>query len=94
MKKKILVILAIATALSLTGCQYATKNLGGTTEITLDKNQKLQEITWKDDDLWILTREARYDEYSEDYKFYQKSDYKLEGAVVLHENIEEESRAE
>ena len=58
MKKRVVIALtAISMALmSLTGCQSVTKNYGGKTTVKLEPNQKLEEITWKDDSLWYLTR--------------------------------------
>ena len=58
MKKRIAVVLTaiIMSVACLTGCQSATKNYGGKTTVKLEPNQKLEEITWKDDSLWYLTR--------------------------------------
>ena len=51
MKKRVVIALtAISMAvMSLTGCQSVTKNYGGKTTVKLEPNQKLEEITWKDD---------------------------------------------
>ena len=53
MRKKILaVMLGLSVCLGLTGCQqYVTKKFGGSMTINLEPNQKLEEITWKDDDV-------------------------------------------
>ena len=45
--------------------QSFARDFGGTTTITLEPNLKLEEITWKDDDLWYLTRPMREDEEPE-----------------------------
>lgn len=50
MKKRLLGVLLGATIL-LTGCQATTKSLGGSMTLKLPPNQKLEEITWKDDSL-------------------------------------------
>lgn len=55
MKKFLAVVLGLTICLGVTGCQYATKSFGGETTIELEPNQKLEEITWKDDSLWYLT---------------------------------------
>ena len=51
MKKKIITVLCIlSTICMLTGCQGTTRSMGGNTVINLEPNQKLELITWKDDD--------------------------------------------
>ena len=92
MKKKILVVAAIgAFTMALTGCQATTKNLGGNTTITLEPGKKLEEITWKDDDLWYLTRPMTEDDIAETHTFQQSSNWGvLEGTVIIIEQLEEE----
>lgn len=52
MKKKLLALGIICTlCMGVTGCQSITKSMGGSTTIKLEPNQKLEEITWKDDSL-------------------------------------------
>ena len=71
----------------LTGCQATTKNLGGTTTINLEPNTKLELITWKDDDLWYLTRPMREDDIAETHVYQQKSELGiLEGTVKIIES--------
>lgn len=93
MKKKILVVATIgASAVALTGCQTATKSLGGKTTITLEPGQKLEEITWKDDDLWYLTRPMTEDDIAETHTFQQSSNWGVfEGTVTITEQLEEEN---
>lgn len=56
MKKFLFMFLAVPLML-LAGCDQAiTRNFGGTTEIKLFPNQKLVNATWKDNNLWYLTR--------------------------------------
>jgi hypothetical protein len=49
----------IILALVLTSCtdQQKAKSFGGNQTITLDKGRRLKNITWKEDNLWILTKE-------------------------------------
>lgn len=84
MKKLLLIFLVV---MSLTGCHYATKNLGGSMTIELDPGYKLEEITWKgSDDLWILTRPMRDGEEAETHIFYQNSEWGMfEGSVTIVE---------
>ena len=88
MKKKIIIGLCIlSTICMLTGCQSATRNMGGNTTINLEPNQKLELITWKDDDsLWYLTRPMREDEEAEIHTYQQSSEFHIfEGTVTIIE---------
>lgn len=92
MKKVIAVIciflLLFITASSLNGCHETTKNFGGTMTIELEPDQKLEEITWKDDTtLWIPFRE---DEKPETHVFYADTEFGVfEGKVVIIEKAED-----
>ena len=85
MKKKIILVTTLLM-LSLTGCQSLTKNLGGATTIKLEPNQKLEEITWKEDSLWYLTRPMTEDDIAETHTFQQQTDFGVfEGNVTIIE---------
>ena len=58
-------ILLLFTVLSICSCtkQSITRNFGGTMYIDLPAGQELMEATWKDDNLFYLTRPM-----SNDYK--------------------------
>ena len=91
MKRKIIAILTIVsiTVLGLTGCQSATKSLGGSTTLELEPNQKLEEITWKDNSLWYLTRPMAEDDIAETHTFKQSSEWGVfEGTVTIVEKKE------
>lgn len=80
------IILLITMALCLTGCQATTKSFGGSMTIELPKGQKLEEITWKDDSLWYLTRPMREDDVAETHTFQQSTDFGVfEGTVTIIE---------
>lgn len=86
MKKKLLkMIAALLLVGSCTGCQSVAKNFGGTVNITLNPGEKLEEITWKDSDLWYLTRPMRDEEYAEIHEFNQSTDMGFEGKVIIKE---------
>ena len=54
--------------------------------IELPKGQKLEEITWKDADLWYLTRPMREDENAETHTFQESTEFGvLEGTVTIIE---------
>lgn len=89
--KKFILMMSIATGVVLlsSGCQAATKSLGGSMTLELDPGEKLIEITWKDDSLWYLTRPMREDEEPETYKFKQSSEFGIfEGTVTVVESKE------
>lgn len=89
MKKKILALLAVGILVvsTLTGCQGATKSFGGSMTLNLEPNQKLEEITWKDDSLWYLTRPMTDDDIAETHTFQQQSEFGVfEGTVIVVES--------
>ena len=90
MKKKFLaVVLGLTLCFGMTGCQSVTKDLGGSTTIKLEPNQKLEEITWKDDSLWYLTRPMTDDDIAETHTFQQSSNFGVfEGTVTIIEKKE------
>ncbi len=94
MKRKIFKYISVGFLIALvmccaTGCQTATKNFGGTTILKLKPNEKLEEITWKDDSLWYLTRPMRDDEEPEAHIFKESDSLGiLEGTVKVIESRE------
>ena len=79
----------ILLTLLLSGCQSAAKHMGGDMTLELGPNQKLEEITWKNDDLWYLTRPMREDEEPETHTFQQSTDFGVfEGTVTVVESRE------
>lgn len=85
----IVVLVSLTISLILVGCQYTTKSLGGDMTLTLEPNQKLEEITWKDGSLWYLTRPMREDEEAETHVFQQSSNFGVfEGTVTIIETKE------
>ena len=89
--KKIFLVTLVLLSLGITGCQDVTKDLGGSTTIILDPNQKLEEITWKDDSLWYLTRPMTNDDIVEIHTFQQSSNFGIfEGTVTIIESRSQE----
>lgn len=91
--KKILVSMIAGIVLAmcmLTGCQATTRSFGGDMTLKLEPNQKLELITWKDDDsLWYLTRPMREDEEPETHVYQQSSEWGVfEGTVTIIESKE------
>lgn len=87
--KKILATIALTVILifSLCGCKSMARSFGGDITLTLEPNQKLELITWKDDDsLWYLTRPMREDEEAETHVYQQDSEFGVfEGTVTIVE---------
>jgi hypothetical protein len=85
-----MVLALLVSLLSISGCteHERAKNFGGTITRNLKKGEKLVMITWKDDNLWILTRPMRSGETAETYVFTEESSYGLaEGRVEIHEEV-------
>jgi hypothetical protein len=62
------------------------KTFGGNAKIELPAGQKLINATWKDDNLWYLTRPMKSDEQPETYKFQEASSFGiLEGTYTITE---------
>ena len=88
MKK--IIALFLLVMLMLTGCHTVTKDLGGEMTVNLESGQKLEEVTWKETNLWILTRPFREGEEPETHTFQEKSEFGvLEGKVTIIESEEE-----
>lgn len=95
MKRKLVPILAVgALCLSMvcgfSNCQSAVKSSGGSMTLRLEPNQKLEMITWKDDDsLWYLTKPMTDDDIAETHTFQQSSEWGVfEGTVTIIETKE------
>lgn len=87
MKIKLLVLLtSLPLLFSCTENQRA-KRFGGTMQIGLPPNYKLENVTWKNEQMWYLTRPMRVDEKAEIYQFQEKSSFGLvEGSVIFTES--------
>ena len=91
MKKIITGIILVAGIITLAGCQSIARNFGGDITLELDPGLKLEEITWKEDNLWYLTRPMREGEFPETHVFNQSSEFGvLEGSVTVIECLDEE----
>lgn len=84
------ILLTLLTILTLSGCdQMTARNFGGDYTHELPKGEKLVNVTWKDDDLWILTRPFEDGDKEEEYKFQESSVFGvMEGTVTIVESRE------
>jgi hypothetical protein len=94
MKKSIggiLFLSCILTTFVLIGITSCTKNqrvkrFGGTATIELPAGQKLVHCTWKDSNLWYLTRPMGANDSVEIYTFQEKSNFgMIEGTYKIKE---------
>lgn len=58
-------LLAILCLIVFSACYFSSctensraRRFGGTTEIKIKPNEKLINITWKDNDMWVLTEDT------------------------------------
>lgn len=85
MKKALLFTAILISLVSCTQNQKA-KNYGGKAEITLPVGEKLVMATWKDDDLWYLTRPMVATDSAVSYTFKEESSFGVwEGTYIIHE---------
>ncbi len=76
-----------AVLLMLTSCEnLVTRNFGGSQTIELEKGQRLVEITFKDNDLWILTEPMDSDYVPKTKTFYEDSNLGvMQGKITIVE---------
>ena len=86
--KKLVILFSLVVALTFSACteNQRIKNFGGKSVIELPKGKKLVNVTWKDDNLWYLTRNMNQTDTSEEYIFSEKSSFgMMEGVYVIKE---------
>lgn len=83
MKQLIIILLALITLTSCTSNSRA-RHWGGTETIDLNPNQRVVNVTWKENGLWILTKQDTTNPTT--YTFEEKSSFGLmEGKVIIIE---------
>jgi hypothetical protein len=86
MKKLALAAFLLAALLSSCTQQERAKGWSGTATIDLPKGQKLVNVTWKETQLWYLTRPMNSLDSVETYTFKESSSFGImEGEVVIKE---------
>lgn len=93
----IIIILIIAIIVILFSCneQNLTKNWGGEMTINLKPGQKLELVTWKDNELWILTRPMEEDEKAVKWTYAEDSEFGiLEGTIYIQEHSISSNKAD
>jgi hypothetical protein len=85
MKKLFLAIGVIAMLGSCTE-NSRVKNWGGEGSINLPKGRKLVNVTWKEDEIWYLTRPMNSNDVAETYQFQEESSWgMMEGTYTINE---------
>jgi len=85
MKKVILVIGVIAMLGSCTE-NSRVKSFGGEGTINLPKGRKLVNVTWKETQIWYLTRPMSSTDVAETYQFHEESSWgMIEGTYNIIE---------
>lgn len=85
MRKALLIAFA---AIIMAGCteKQMARSWGGSSRIELESGQRLVEVTWKDEDLWILTEPMDSNYQPRTRTFYEDSSWGLyEGKVTIIE---------
>lgn len=83
--KALAILLMIIFICSCTKSQR-TRWLGSSMEIVLPAGEKLINVSWKDEDLWYLTRPMRDDEVAEVYQYKEKSAFGMfQGTITIRE---------
>lgn len=78
----------IAGLITMASCteQIRARAYGGTSKLSLPAGKKLLLLTWKDADLWYLTRDRKPGETAETYEFKESSTFgQMQGTVVIQE---------
>jgi len=70
-------LFAIILTVTLFSCTENTrvKNFGGTGTINLPKGRKLVNVTWKENQVWYLTRQMHSEDVAETYQFQEESSW-------------------
>jgi hypothetical protein len=84
--KKLFVIALVAISLASCTENSRVKNWGGEGTINLPKGQKLVNVTWKETQIWYLTRPMDSTDVAETYQFHEESSYGvMEGTYTIVE---------
>jgi len=82
-------MLALMFVLIFTSCTKTerAKRYGGSFTIDLPENTKFVNATWKENNLWYITRDMDSTDVAQTYKFKEKSNYGvMQGTVIFVEH--------
>ncbi len=86
---KIKLILAVIVTITMIACtsNSRAKKFGGKVTIDLPVNQKLVNITWKESNMWYLTKPMTITDSAETYTFREESNMGIwEGTIIIKES--------
>jgi hypothetical protein len=84
--KKIIFISIVAILFASCTKNEMAKNFGGTMTVNLPADTKLVNVTWKEDEIWYLTKPMNSTDSAETYSFQEESSFGVwEGTVVIKE---------
>lgn len=84
-----LMLVLVLVASCFAGCTKNTRarQFGGKETIDLPAGRKFVNITWKENDLWIVTRQANANDKPTSYEFNEKSSFGVwEGSIFIVEH--------
>ena len=85
--KKVLAIALVAITLASCTENARVKSFGGEGTLNLPKGQKLVNVTWKETELWYLTRQMDSTDVAETYQFQEESSFGImEGTYNIVES--------
>lgn len=73
--KKLFAIALVAISLASCTENSQVKNWGGEGTINLPKGRKLINITWKESEIWYLTRPMDSTDVAQTYQFHEESSF-------------------
>lgn len=82
------VVTLIFLAIVFVGCtaNERAKQFGGTMDVAVPKGQEFVNVTWKDNDLWVLTKNETAGHVPTTYTFKANTSYGVfEGKVIIRE---------
>ena len=84
--KKLLIMISAIALLSCTE-NARVKNFGGTGTIEIPSNEKFVNVTWKNTELWVVTKErSKNDTSISTYYFKEKSSFGvIQGTYIIKE---------
>ena len=84
--KRLLVLLGTIFVLGSFTENARVKNFGGEGTVNLPQGRKLVNVTWKDTQLWYITRQMKPDDVAETYTFQEESSWGvIEGSYNIIE---------
>jgi hypothetical protein len=81
-------VTTVGITLTMNSCteNARVKRFGGNGDIELEPGQKLEMVTWKDSELWILTSDRPDSVNPQTYQFSEKSSWGvIEGSYTIKE---------